>query len=472
MDYINEKLLEFNNYLKGRKVAVIGLGVSNIPLIEYLHDYKAEVTVFDGKEIDDIDKCILDKIVNYGMKFHFGKNYLNNLVGFEIIFRSPSCLPTLPELVKEAERGAIITTEVEMVIELAPCLVIGVTGSDGKTTTTTLIHEILKEDGYNCYLGGNIGTPLFTKIGDMLPEDIVVLELSSFQLMNMKISPKISVITNITPNHLNVHSDMEEYIEAKKTIFKYQDKDGLLILNYDNKITRECFNEASGKAIYFSSKNKIQDGYIYDNDDGKIKVCENGLRKHVFDTRYMKIRGVHNFENACCAIIATKDLVKKESIEKVLTEFKGVEHRLELVKETKNRIKWYNDSVSSSPTRTIAGLNAFALKNLILIAGGYDKKLDYTVLAKPIVDNCKALILLGQTSDKIEKAVKQELKKSKKELEIYRCKSLYQTVQTANQIAKNGDVVLFSPASASFDMFKNFAEIGEIFKQYVKEIVK
>ena len=166
------------------------------------------------------------------------------------------------------------------------------------------------------------------------------------------------------------------------------------------------------------------------------------------------------------------DLVKKESIEKVLTEFKGVEHRLELVKETKNRIKWYNDSVSSSPTRTIAGLNAFALKNLILIAGGYDKKLDYTVLAKPIVDNCKALILLGQTSDKIEKAVKQELKKSKKELEIYRCKSLYQTVQTANQIAKNGDVVLFSPASASFDMFKNFAERGEIFKQYVKEIVK
>ena len=306
----------------------------------------------------------------------------------------------------------------------------------------------------------------------MLPEDIVVLELSSFQLMDMQISPKISVITNITPNHLNVHSDMEECIEAKKTIFKYQDKDGLLILNYDNEITRECFNEASGKAIYFSSKNKIQDGYIYDNDDGKIKVCENGLRKHVFDTRYMKIRGVHNFENACCAIIATKDLVKKESIEKVLTEFKGVEHRLELVKETKNRIKWYNDSVSSSPTRTIAGLNAFALKNLILIAGGYDKKLDYTVLAKPIVDNCKALILLGQTSDKIEKAVKQELKKSKKELEIYRCKSLYQTVQTANQIAKNGDVVLFSPASASFDMFKNFAERGEIFKQYVKEIVK
>ena len=212
------------------------------------------------------------------MKFYFGKNYLENLVGFDIIFRSPSCLPTTPELMDEAERGAIITTEVEMVIELAPCLVIGVTGSDGKTTTTTLIHEILKEDGYTCYLGGNIGIPLFTKIKDMLPEDIIVLELSSFQLMNMKISPKISVITNITPNHLNVHSDMEEYIDAKKNIFKHQDETGLLILNYDNEITKKCFEEAPGKAIYFSSKNKIPDGYIYDSEDGKIKICENGLR--------------------------------------------------------------------------------------------------------------------------------------------------------------------------------------------------
>ena len=472
MEFINEKLLEFNRYLKGRKVAIIGLGVSNIPLIDYLRNCKANVTVFDSREIDNIDKSILDKIVNYGMTFYFGKGYLEKLVNFDIIFRSPSCLPTVPELMKEAERGAIITTEVEMVVELAPCLVIGVTGSDGKTTTTTLIHKILEEDGYNCYLGGNIGTPLFDKIKDMLPEDIVVLELSSFQLMNMKISPKISVITNITPNHLNIHTDMEEYVEAKKNIYKHQDDDGLVILNYDNEITRSCATEVPGKFVFFSSKNKISDGYLVDTDDGKIKVCENGLRKHVFDTRYMKLRGVHNFENACCAIIATKDLVKKESIDKVLTEFKGVEHRLELVKETKNRIKWYNDSVSSSPTRTIAGLNAFSLKNIILIAGGYDKNLDYTVLAKPIIDNCKALVLLGQTSEKIEKAVRNELKKSKKELAIYNCESLYQTVQTAKQISSQGDIILFSPASASFDMFKNFAERGELFKKYVNEIVK
>ncbi len=472
MEYINKKLVEFNEYLKGRKVAIIGLGISNIPLIEYLHNLQSIVTVFDGKEIDDIDKKIVNKIVDYGMDFSFGEGYLKKLVGFDIIFRSPSCLPIIPELIKEAQRGAIITTEIEMVIELTPGLVIGVTGSDGKTTTTTLIYEILKQNGHNCFLGGNIGVPLFTKISEMLPEDIIVLELSSFQLMNMKISPKISIITNITPNHLNIHSDMDEYIKAKKNIFKYQDKNGLLILNYDNEITRECAKQAHGKVVFFSSKNKIQNGYIYDKEDGKIKICEKGLRKHVFDTRNMKLRGIHNFENACSAIIATKNLVEKESIETVLTEFKGVEHRLELVKETKNRIKWYNDSVSSSPTRTIAGLNAFALKNIILIAGGYDKNLDYTVLAKPIIDNCKSLVLLGQTSTKIEKAVCTELKKSRKELPIYTCESLKSAVEIANKIALQGDIVLFSPASASFDMFKNFAERGKLFKIYVKEIVK
>jgi UDP-N-acetylmuramoylalanine--D-glutamate ligase len=201
----------------------------------------------------------------------------------------------------------------------------------------------------------------------MTPDDIVVLELSSFQLMNMKISPQIAVITNITPNHLDKHSDMEEYIEAKKNIFKYQDKNGLLVLNYDNDITRSFETEAPGKVMFFSSKNKIPNGYIV--DENKIKYCENGLRSHILDTKEMKLRGVHNFENATAAIIATKDLVDTQTACDTILKFKGVEHRLELVLETKNRIKWYNDSVSSSPTRTIAGLNAFSLRNIILIAG-------------------------------------------------------------------------------------------------------
>ena len=470
MEFVNKKLEEFNNYLRGRKVAIIGIGVSNIPLIDYFHDLKARVTVYDNKEIDNIDKAVVDKIVDYGMEFSFGKGYLDKLKGFDIIFRSPSCLPNIPELAEEEERGAIVTTEVEMVLELAPCKTIGVTGSDGKTTTTTLISEILKQAKYNVWLGGNIGIPLFVKIKDMLPEDIVVLELSSFQLMNMKISPNVAVVTNITPNHLDKHTDMDEYIVAKKNIFKHQTKDDLLVLNFDNPITKSFKEEAVGKHVFFSSKNKVEDGYIIDN--GIIKKCTDGLRYHVYDTKTMILRGVHNFENATSAIIATKDLVKIEDAIKVFETFKGVEHRLELVKETKDRIKWYNDSVSSSPTRTIAGLNAFSFRNLILIAGGYDKNLDYTPLAKPILDNCKTLILLGQTADKIEEAVKKELKHSNKSLDIYKCSSLRETVEKANEIAIKGDIILFSPASASFDMFKNFAERGLIFKDLVREIVK
>ena len=243
-----------------------------------------------------------------------------------------------------------------------------------------------------------------------------------------------------------------------------------MVLNYDNEITREFEKEAKGRVVFFSSKNKLPNGYIV--DDNKIKYCENGLRSHMLDTKEMKIRGTHNFENAAAALIATKDLVDAKTACEAILAFKGVEHRLELVVETKDRIKWYNDSVSSSPTRTIAGLNAFSLRNIILIAGGYDKNLDYTPLAKPIVDNCKELILLGATSGKIEKAVKAELKNQNKKLKIHKCTDLKETVEKAKEIAVQGDVVLFSPASASFDMFKNFAERGKMFKKYVKEIAK
>ena len=467
--FINENLLEFNEYLKNRKVAVIGLGVSNIPLIDYLRNQKAIVTVFDNKTIDKLDKEIMDKIVDYGMEFSLGSNYLSKLKGFDLIFRSPSCLPTTKELIEEEKGGAIITTEIEMLMKLAPCKIIGVTGSDGKTTTTTLIYEILKAGGYNCYLGGNIGIPLFTKVGDILPEDIIVLELSSFQLMNMTVSPDIAVITNITPNHLDYHTDLEEYINAKKCIFTSQDENGKVILNYDNEITRSLADEVKGKLVFFSSKTKLDNGYIVDDDT--IKLCENKLRKHILNYKDMTLKGRHNLENACCAISATEDFVDIQTAIKVITSFKGVEHRLEFVKESEKSVKWYNDSVSSSPTRTIAGLNAFD-KKVILIAGGYDKNLDYTPIAKPILDHVKSLILIGQTKDKIYKAVLNEMEIENKDLNIYNANSLEETILIADKISVHGDIVLFSPASASFDMFKNFADRGVQFKDQVHKLVK
>ena len=464
--YINEKLNEFNEYIRFRKVAVIGLGVSNLPLLDYLHDKKVNVTIFDDRTIDDLSKDIVDKITNYGFAFSFGKNSLEKLNNFDLIFRSPSCLPTKPELEKEAQRGAIVTTEIELLMKMCPAKIIGVTGSDGKTTTTSLINAILKDAGYNTYLGGNIGTPLFTKLEKMKPEDVVVLELSSFQLMGMEVSPHISVITNITPNHLNIHKDYEEYIESKKNIFKYQNENDILVLNYDNEITRSCAKEAKGKVIFFSGKEKLDNGYIVDEDI--IKICTDKIRKHILNVNDVILKGKHNYENIATALAATNTLVDTDKAIETIKNFKPVAHRLEFVREL-NGIKWYNDSASSSPTRTIAGIEAFKEK-MVLIAGGYDKNLNYTPIAKPILDKVSTLILMGQTAGKIFDCVKAEMEKENKTIPIYVVDSLDDAIKTAKKYAKTSEIVLFSPASASFDMFKNAVQRGELFKEKVNKL--
>lgn len=466
MNFKNEKLKEFNEYIRFRKVAIIGLGVSNLPLLDYLYEKKAQVTIFDERTIDEISKDIIDKITTYNFEFSFGEDCLKKLNGYSIIFRSPSCLPTKEELQKEADRGAIVTTEIEMLIEMCPCKIIGVTGSDGKTTTTSMINAILKKSGFNTFLGGNIGTPLFTKLSEIKPNDIVVLELSSFQLMNMKVSPDIAVITNITPNHLNIHKDYKEYIDSKKNIFKHQNENGILILNYDNDITRECAKEANGKVIFFSDKTKLDNGFIV--DENIIKECEDKIRKHVLNTNEVILRGNHNFQNIATALATTKTLVDTETAIDAIKEFKPVEHRIEFIREI-NGIKWYNDSASSSPTRTLSGMNAFK-ENIVLIAGGYDKNLDYKPLAKPILEKVTSLILIGQTAEKIFDAVKEESEKQNKLINIYMCDNLEKTIEVAKKSAKKGDIVLFSPASASFDMFKNFADRGNKFKDLVNNV--
>lgn len=461
---VNEKLLEFNNYIRQKRVAVLGIGVSHIPLIDYLYKHSANVTLFDKNE--KIDKNIIKKINDYGMNVSLGENYLDRLNNFDIIFRSPSIRPDIPEIIKEQKRGAILTSEIELVVEICPGTVIGVTGSDGKTTTSSLIYEILKQNNKKCYLGGNIGVPLFTKLEEMDKDCYVVLELSSFQLMTMEVSPEIAIITNITPNHLDIHKSYNEYIDAKSNIFRYQNKDGILVLNYDNEITRNLANEAKGKVVYFSSREKLDNGIIV--DDGIIKIAEDGLRRHILNTRNIYLKGIHNYENICAAIGATKSVLEIEKHIKPISQFKGVEHRLEYVRKI-NDIKWYNDSIGTSPTRTIAGLNSFSEK-IVLIAGGYDKHLDYEPLAKPIVEKVSALILLGQTANKIENVVKSELKSQNKNMPIYKVNSLEEATNMAKQVVKLGEIVLFSPASASFDMFKDFVQRGNKFKKIVQEM--
>ena len=440
------KLEAFNQKLKASKIAIVGLGVSNLPLLDYLFDLGCDVTIFDEKKIEvDLSK--------YNFKVY--EDGLANLVGFDIIFRSPGCLPTRVELASEIERGALVTTEAAEVIKLTPAKVIGITGSDGKTTTTTLINLVLEASGYKTFLGGNIGTPLFTKINEMTANDIVVLELSSFQLMDMTVSPEISVITNITPNHLDKHKNMDEYIESKCNIYSHNP--GLLVLNADNKITKEL---KSTREIRYFSKEKKTNGF-YTLDD-KIYFQD----KVILEGKDLHIRGRHNYENICACLSATYDLIDMDKAIKAIKEFRGVEHRLEFVREI-NNVKWYNDSVSSSPTRTMAGLSSFD-EDIVLIAGGYDKNLDYTPLAKPILNKVSKLILFGATSDKIFEAVMK--KKQNEKIEIYQEKTLDDVINRAKEVATNGEIVLFSPASASFDMFKNFADRGNQFKEIVNKL--
>lgn len=447
---MNSKLDEFNKRLLNGKVAIIGLGVSNLPLLDYLYNLGCkDVVLFNDKEISvDVSK--------YGYQVYEGNGYLDHLVGFDIIFRAPGCLPSQEELVREKERGAYITTEVEEVLKLSPAKTIGVTGSDGKTTTTTLIDLVLRSNGYKTYLGGNIGVPLFTKIGEMTKDDVVVLELSSFQLMDMDVSPDIAVITNISPNHLDKHKDYQEYIDAKKCIFKNNDN-GILVLNHDNEITNKF--TSSREIRYFSRYEETNAFYVMNG-----MICYKG--KEVFDTKKLHIRGVHNHENICACMSAVIDMVDMEKSFQAISEFKGVEHRLEFVREV-DGVKWYNDSVSSSPTRTIAGLNSYN-ERIVLIAGGYDKNLDYTPLARPILDKVSKLILFGATKNKIYQAVMNE--KTNENIDIYVEDGLDEVIARAREVAVPGEVVLFSPASASFDMFKNFAIRGEMFKDKVMKL--
>ena len=464
MEYKNEKLEEFNNFLDGKQVAIIGMGVSNIPLLDYFYDKNAKVTVFSTNALSDE---IMAKINKYRYEVELGEDNLSRLKGFDIIFRSPSALPTKHEFQSAVKKGAILTSEIEMVLRLAPCKIIGVTGTEGKTTTTSLIYEICKKAGYNCFLGGNIGKPIFTKINQMKPEDIVILELSSFQLMGMTVSPNIAVVTNIFPDHLNVHKSYEEYQDAKKSIYRNQTEEGIVILNKDNEITEKFADEVKGKTIFFSSTKKLKNGYVYDREDGFIKKCTDGKCEKILNKNDIKLRGIHNYENICAALAATETVASKEAQIEAVKNFKGVEHRLEFVREI-DGVKYYNDSIGTSPASTIAGLNAFD-ENIILLAGGSDKGLDYKEIGEVIAKKVGTLILTGPTAQKIEEATKQALSEEKS-IEIIHTNNLEESVKVAKEKARSGDIVLLSPASASFDAFKNFEERGKYFKTLVNNL--
>jgi UDP-N-acetylmuramoylalanine--D-glutamate ligase len=457
---INNNLLQFEKDMKNKRVTVIGIGVSNLPLIKYLCELGADVTACDKRTEKKLGDTAAE-LLNLGVKLNLGENYLDN-IDAELIFKTPGMRFDVPELLSAKEKGAVVTSEMEVFFDICPCKIIAVTGSDGKTTTTTLIHKILTEEGYKTWLGGNIGNPLLTQTKDMKDDDIVVLELSSFQLHTMKKSPHIAVMTNITPNHLDMHKDYEEYIDAKKNIMKYQKEDDILIVNSSNDVTEEIGKSAKGKLIEFSSKKDADVSIIND-----AIFCKD---KEILKLGDIKLPGMHNVENYMAAIGAVCDLVSTESITKVAKTFGGVAHRIELVREL-DGVKYYNSSIDSSPNRTINTLKVFKDK-VIMISGGKDKGIKYDEIGPAIIEKVKVLILIGATSDAIEDALNKAYKDMGIEpcVKVIRVSTYPDAVQNAKENAKENDVVLLSSASTSFDMFNNFEERGNLFKKLVNEL--
>ena len=452
---------EFKEFIKNKNVAVVGIGVSNIPLINFLVKLGAKVTAFDKKTEEKLG-AVGEEFKAIGVKLELGEDYLNNLTGFEVVFKTPSMRIDCDALVKVKEEGSYITSEMEEFVRYCKGKVYGVTGSDGKTTTTTIISKLLIAQGYKTWVGGNIGTPLFAQIEEIEENHRVVLELSSFQLMTMNSPIDVAVVTNLAPNHLDMHKDMEEYINSKKNVFLYQDKDNILVLNRENEITFGFEKEAKCEVREFSSKRVLDNGAYYEN--GTLYL----MGKEVCKKDNVVIKGIHNVENYLAAFIAVKDDVKIDTMKNVAETFVGVEHRCELVREL-DGVKYYNDSIASSPTRTLAGLFAFE-KKVILIAGGYDKNLPFEPLAYEGYPFIKQLILVGATKEKI-KAVFNKLKEEKGiEIPTITVESLEEAVIIAKDIAKKDDVVTLSPACASFDMFQNFTVRGNRFKQLVGDL--
>ena len=453
----------FFRWVKGKKIAFIGVGVTNTDCIRLFAKKGAEVSVLDRKSREQLG-ALADEFEQSGIRLVLGDGYLDGLTGYDAVFRAPGMYFHHPALEKARQEGAVITSEMELFFRLCPCKTYAVTGSDGKTTTTTLIAEMLKASGKKVYKGGNIGRALLPVVEEVSSDDAAVVELSSFQLISMRQSPDVAVITNVAPNHLDVHRDMQEYIDSKKNLILHQDGFSRTVLNRDNAITRDMTGLVRGELLTFSRQEAPRFG-AYLRQDGMLCMRCHGAETEILPMEQIRLPGLHNVENFLAAYSAVWGDVPVEIMARTAQEFGGVEHRMELVREL-GGVKWYNDSIGTSPTRTIAGLKAFGQK-IILIAGGYDKKIPYEPLAPYLCEKVSHLILMGATGPKIQQALEACPDYDGQHPALHWAESMEQAVQTADGLAGSGDIVALSPASASFDLYPNFEKRGEHFKRLV-----
>ncbi|MEG0833056.1 MAG: UDP-N-acetylmuramoyl-L-alanine--D-glutamate ligase [Oscillospiraceae bacterium] len=463
---MNTKLEQFYKDIRNKKLMLLGAGISHRKLMRMFREKGAEVILCDKKPREQLeDYC--EEARALGVSLILGDDYLEHLNEADMIFRTPGIDYTKPQIRAAVANNIKVTSEIEMFMELCPCRIIGVTGSDGKTTTTTMIAHLLTRQGYRVHLGGNLGVPLLPEIEKISNDDIAVIELSSFQLISSQISPWLSVMTNVVQNHLDHHKDMDEYVNAKRNILLHQSSADIAVINEDNDITRKMKTDVSGELRLFSRRGAVENG-AYVNESQELVLCCGGKKTVVCNLKDMQLVGNHNRENAAAAAAAVMSLVTPKTMKEVILSFEGVEHRIEFVRERRG-VRWFNDSIATTPTRTLAGLKSFD-KNIILLAGGSDKKLVYDeAFARELVLRTRLLILCGPTSKKIEDAVK-SIPESGKNLKIIKSESLAQSVKLAEELSMPGDTVLLSPASASFDAYTGFEERGKHFKEMVGKL--
>ena len=460
------KIDRFFNELQNKQVCFIGAGVSHLPCIEQFVAKGIQVCVRDASGIEKFGQELYSRLDQMGVKLVLGPDYLKDM-DEDVIFRTPGMMFTHPALQQARSRGQVVTSEMECFFDLCPCKIVAVTGSDGKTTSTTVIAKILEHAGYTVHLGGNIGRALLPVVEQIKEEDVAVVELSSFQLMSMRQSPHVALITNVAPNHLDKHTDMQEYVDAKCNLLLHQGAFDKAVLNANNDITRCMQRDVRGDLYWFNYAAPVQRG-AYLRKDGMLCMAVDNKEIPLLHKSEIKLPGEHNVDNYLGVISTVWGMVSPEDICHVARNFGGVEHRIEYVR-TVSGVKFYNDSIATSPTRSIAGLRAFG-RRIVLIAGGYDKKIPYEPIGPVVAQYVKVLVLMGATAPKIEQAVREAENFDPQKTVILHADTMEQAVQLAYQSAHEGDIVSLSPASASFDLYKNFEERGCHFKRVVAQL--
>jgi len=451
---------------KNKKILIVGFEVEGKATFDFLKQNGIVADIADRLSEDDFHKRNTE-LKGSDINIILGDKYLDNISDYDIVFRTPGLSPLNEKLVEARGKGTDIKSQIKLFMELCPCQIIGVTGTKGKGTTSSLIYEILKGSRRDVYLGGNIGVPAISFIDQLSQDSIVVLELSSFQLMDLEKSPNVGVVLGITSEHLDYHKDRNEYVEAKQSIVQYQGVDDFAVVNIDYETSRSFKDITKAQTFEISTAHEVEMGcYVNKNDD--IILSSGGKEEKIASFDELQLRGKHNLENVCAAVSAAyltgADL---DAIRKGVKSFKGLEHRLEFVAEVKG-VKYYNDSFATTPETTIAAVKAFH-ESIILIAGGSEKGSDYTEMGKAIAGKVKTVFLIGNTAGEIKEKILVVNPNADIQEGFTDMDELMQRVKGA---AKEGDVVILSPGCASFGLFENYKQRGELFKKAVRNIAQ